>query len=424
MHLIPSKSVYGSLKTKNGTVFVTSKEYDGFPHGVNKPREYSWFYCLAIEGEEGELVKVNANSSDSTVKLTRNNSLVFYSTDKFKWKQLKVPVYTDHEGLVQRYEFELPTNKPIYLSNTILFEYEQLRQHIDSLLSDHRDVITSVNIGQSLDNHPLEIFSFNKSKQPRGRILVTTGCHPAEPDVIGSLAIIKYLLSPDASELLENFIVDVMPMQNPDGYVNSSCLTSNGINLYWNFLKDDFKNSPEASNLWKYIKENPPLLYLDFHSYVHQYHRHPMPYLKDPDAYVGFKTKSVVKKMDRLLIKQSSGFYRFGKLAMWPESLSSFITQEFNAIAYTKYHFNLYEGIAASQDRAVNIFTGLTKVLLDNKVTQDEILRQPYGKAVVDQSDKFPITAVYEVTKFYRRVYMYLRSYLRYYLHRNKTKLF
>ena len=105
----------------------------------------------------------------------------------------------------------------------------------------------------------LSLISFPSHQQEYGRILVTTGCHPAEPDVLGSLAILEYLASPAATNLLQNYTVDIMPMQNPDGYKLKSCLTANGINLYWNFRHQDQLHCPEAYFLWQDIKKNPPL---------------------------------------------------------------------------------------------------------------------------------------------------------------------
>jgi len=306
----------------------------------------------------------------------------------------------------------------------MLFDYHLLRQHILSLLAINHSFITHTNIGSSLEGHPLEIFSFSRTKHPQGRILVTTGCHPAEPDVLGSLAIFDYLLSPSAKHLLNHYAVDVMPMQNPDGFVNHSCLTSNGINLYWNFRHQDKTNYPEAFWLWQYMQKNPPLLYLDFHAYVHQYHRHPMPYLQSLACYTGQYPKQLVSQFDKKLVRLSNGYYRLGSLSMWPHSLSTLATSHLNTICYTKYHFNMFEGIKRSQQRALDIFTTLSNLLLEQSVNQKMVLKPPYGSVKPDLSDTTVWRNYYNSITRLKQARVYIKSYSRYYRYRNRSGLF
>ena len=425
MKLLPNQSVISSLRADGNKIYVQRRHHTGFSTGLNKADEYSWFFLLAISGNKNESVTLLANMSEADIpSLTRNNSLLFYSSDQIRWHRLAVPVLTDSAGLKQYSTFNLPVTGTCFISNTIFYNYAYLDTYFSSFADRHAAYCRPLIIGTSLEHRPLRLLSLSATANPLGRILLTTGCHPAEPDVIASQAILDWLVSPPGLALLRHYQVDVLPMSNPDGFATRSCLTSNGINLYWNFMKDDQKNCPEAYYLWRYILGHPPLLYLDFHSYVHQYHRHPMPYLKDTIAYRGAYPKHLVKQMDRLLIKQSQGFYRFGKLAMWPNALSHFITEEFNTIAYTKYHFNLYEGIKASRSRAVNIFSGLTGILLRQSTHQNNVLVAPYGQASPDYSDHWPYPWFYQLPELIRKSYMFGKSYLRYYLHRNQSRLF
>ncbi len=425
MKLFPAQSVSSSLYATANSIYVQRHLFSGYKAGTNKADEYSWFYIVALSGQKDERVKLLANISESDIpSLTRDNSLLFYSADQINWHRINEPVLTDSAGLKQYCSFTLPISGRCYISNTIFFDYQYLRAYFAAFAARHTDLCRLTKIGSSLAGLPLDVLTLSASAQPRGRILVTTGCHPAEPDVIASQSILDWLVSPPGQLLLQQYDVDVLPLSNPDGYAQKSCLTANGINLYWNFLKDDQTNCPEAYFLWQYIRNNPPLLYLDFHSYVHQYHRHPMPYLKDPTAYHGAYPKNIVRQMDRFLIKQSNGYYRFGKLAMWPRSLSYYITREFNTIAYTKYHFNLYEGLLASQTRATNIFAGLSEILLRQSLSQEQILFPPHGSARADLTDRAPYLLWYQVRQVVRQVHMYLKSYYRYYRHRNKTNLY
>ncbi len=424
MHLLTNKSICQSSFIKNDIVYVSSKKQQGYREGINKANEYSWYYQLAIQGKKNETIRIIANPNDKVGDLTRNNSLVYYSTNRFHWHKLSHPALTDHQGLFQQYEFTFPDNGTYYLSNSMLFEYYGLQKHIHALLSKQPSLWQKTIIGHSQSGLPLTMYSFTKTRHPHARILVTTGCHPAEPDIIGNLAIIQYLFSTRAKQLLENYVIDIMLMQNPDGYVNHSCLTNNGINLYWNFRYQDKMNCPEAYYLWRYMLKHPPSLYLDFHAYVHQYHRQPMPYLQSHSCYTSRLTKSVVNILDQKLIQLSDGFYRIGSLSMWPYSLSTLATKTFNTICYTKYHFNMFEGIKRSQERAVNIFSALSGKLLRQDINAGIILKPPHGNCRPDFTDSSPWRSYYNSIGRLRQAKAYVKSYSQYYRHRNRTALY
>ncbi len=423
MKVLSDQSVIQDLSTDKNSISFTAKHFDSFPQGTNKADEYSWFYLLCLQGQTGETTNISANLSPPNAPLTRDNSLVYWSHDRWTWQQLVSPVHTNHTGLPQKYSFTLPSSKPIYLSNTILYDYNHLRLHLRRFVDDHPQLCHQQIIGHSLQNHDLSIISFPSRQREYGRILVTTGCHPAEPDILGSLAILEYLASPAGIILLKHFTVDIMPMQNPDGYKLITCLTANGINLYWNFRYQDKSNCPEAYYLWKYIKKNPPLLYLDFHAYVHQYHRHPMPYLQSLACYTGSTTKKLVTKMDRVLTDLSQGYYKIGSLSMWPDALSTLVTNNFNTIAYTKYHFNMYEGVDPSRQRAIDIFSSLANLLIKHQIKQAHILTPPHGQVTPDQTDSSTATKYYSLHSRLKQIFIYGKSYYRYYRYRHRTDL-
>ena len=298
MRIIKEKSVYGHISHANQSVHLTTKNFQGFKEGVNKEKEYSWFYILCVQGEKNEIINININPPDTT-KASPNNQcgLAYYSLDNQFWHKITSPVLTDNLGLSQKFTFSLPSNREVLIANTIFYDYQKSLAFINETARRYPNIYSLINIGQSLKKNPLKIISCTRASRPQGRILITTGCHPAEPDFSISAALINYLPTPPAKELLNKYVIDIMPMQNPDGFVIKSCLTANGINLYWNFRHTDRTNCPEAYYLWKYIKKNPPLLYLDFHFYVTQFHRPSMPYLKPRQVYLGNLAKQTVRKI-------------------------------------------------------------------------------------------------------------------------------
>lgn len=422
MKIFRDQSVFQSLTTQGQSLNLTSKEFTPFLAGVNKAAEYSWFYLLKISGPVGEKVSVKVNVPPHPV-FTRDNSLLFFSHDRWQWQLWPGAVLTDTAGLAQKFDFTFHDDRPVYLSNTVLFSYEGIIKFLNAYQDSHTSLCQRLVYGKSQLGNDLFALRFN-CPQPKGRLIITTGCHPAEPDIIGSWAILEYLASPAARTLLQHYLIDVIPMENPDGYRLPSCLTANGINLYWNFRHDDKQNCPEAYHLWQFFQSDPPILYLDFHAYVHQYHRPPMPYLAPLTSYRGTVAKRTVRSIDRRLVRMSRGYYRLGRLSSWPNALSTLTTNKFNTITYTKYHFNMYEGIEASRQRAVAVFKAATASLLAGQVSSHRILLPPYGQAVSDYSDRPLSHFLFGLHSRLRQLKAYVKSYARYYLYRNRTRLY
>ncbi|PIT98248.1 MAG: hypothetical protein COT71_01750 [Candidatus Andersenbacteria bacterium CG10_big_fil_rev_8_21_14_0_10_54_11] len=410
-------SVCASARYDGTTISVDNKLHASYPHGVNKPAEYSWFYLLRLRGKPGEKIRVRANVPVAFTP-TRNNSLVFCSTDGWRWRQHPGPVHTDASGLAQQYTFTFPHTNPLLLANTMFFDYQAAVRHLIDYARQHDDRCRLITIGESLHAHPLYLLQFPAAGRVRGRILLTTGCHPAEPDLLASMDILEYLASPQSAALRRHYHIDVMPMQNPDGYAEKSCLTANGINLYWNFRKDDRQDCPEAYFLWQYLLQHPPLLYLDFHAYVHQYHRHPQPYLQPLTEYRSRTVKQLVRTLDRQLVKLSQGNFHYGSLTAWPDALSTQLTRRFNTIAYTKYHLNLHEGVPRSRQRARDIFRTLTASLLDGRITAAKVLVPPAGTVLPDKTDTPAARRRYQAQHLYRTSVSLSRAYARYYWHK------
>lgn len=417
MEVITNQSAIASHSYNQGVLSFSRPRFTGFSRGTNKAEEYSWFYLLCLRGSPGENITLLANPAHNSDHYSRSDGLVYYSPDRWQWQRLEQPVSTDLTSLKQQYTFTFSDDQPVYISNTIFYGLGPIQKFLNNYANQHRQICRLHSLGSSVLGHDLSVLTFSSSRKPLGRILVTTGCHPAEPDIICSLALLDFLKSPASSALRQKYQIDVMPMQNPDGYAINSCLTANGVNLYWNFLKNDLVNCPEAFHLWRYIADQPPLLYLDFHAYVHQSHRHPQPYLQPLTHYRGHLAKSLVRLIDRRLIRLSGGNFHYGRLTAWPDALSYFVTNEFNTIAYTKYHIQLKEGIEASRQRALNVFKAAAGLVLSRHINYDSILLPPFGQARPDFSDRRPWRLYYFFPDFFKKIISLSRAYLRYYLH-------
>lgn len=408
-----AQSIVGSLHEKESRIHLTNQVSHPYPQGVNKAAEYSWFYLLALSNAAGRTVTIEANNPKEA-NCYRADGLVFTSPDRQQWTPASIPVWTDQAGLRQQYTLSIPPGPLTYVSNTIFFSYDSLQAHRAAYAAAHANICTLTTIGHSLKGRPLQLLTFTPPR-PLGTILVTTGCHPAEPDALAAHTILEYLATPAAAALRENYRVDIMTMQNPDGFALGSCLTANGINLYWNFRETDKQNCPEAYYLWQHLQRHSPVLYLDFHAYVHQRHRHPQPYLQPLTQYRGAAVKRIVRDLDKLLVQLSQGSYHYGHLTAWPDAVATKITRYCNTIAYTKYHLNLHEGIPRSQQRAHDIFRALTDYLVKHRITAKGVLLPPYGTVQPDHTDTLNWRRRYAVTHAYRTGMSQARSYARFY---------
>ena len=139
-----------------------------------------------------------------------------------------------------------------------------------------------------------------------------------------------------------------------------------------------------------------------------------MLYLKPLWAYQGATTKHVANKLNKKLIKFSNGYYKTGLLAMWPEALSEYVTNEFNTIAYTKFHLNLNEGIQASRKRALNFFKISTYQILEANIADTHILKPPHGLATSDKTDNPYYRTYFHFIGRWQQLKIYIRAYLRY----------
>jgi hypothetical protein len=216
------------------------------------------------------------------------------------------------------------------------------------------------------------------SAEGKDRVLVTSGFHPAEPDWLATTALVDALLSDDAwaKEMLQNYVIDLVPQINPDGYdLGTNGSNARGINMYWDFRREDPQASPEAVALWNWITLQPPALYIDFHAYVYQLHKDYRPYIRPQSDYPA-TARPAVRAIDRALISLCHGRAARGRATSDPRSLASQLTAHYGAITYPKFHLHLIHGVEACRRLGVAV----ARTILDNALPYRPLRARTGGK--------------------------------------------
>ncbi|MCD4770689.1 MAG: hypothetical protein K8R35_11045, partial [Bacteroidales bacterium] len=269
---------------------------------------YSWYFCIKIinETDSPKKILLFAGTEPTGMKegFNKSSARLFASADFDEWSLL--PNVLENDSGVYQVELELQPNKIYYISNSLPRPYSVISNWLREIADKNGDICHLVSIGKSVQGRDIFLLSITEnSSDKRDRILVTSGFHPAEPDTLATEAIIKFLTSGDetAQEIRKKFVVDIISQTNPDGFVlGTNGCNANGINLYWDFRPHDRENTPESYYLWRFIENNTPLLYIDYHCYVHQCFKEACPYLKSLLYYDGVHVRRLVRQTDQYLL--------------------------------------------------------------------------------------------------------------------------
>ena len=280
----------------------------------------------------------------------------------------------DHHKLGYKFNISVPSKSVLYISNTMWNPLTRINSYFDNLVNDYS--LETLNYGSSVKNIPLIAYKlFQTRDTTKPLILITSGFHPTEGDSIATEAIAEFLLT-NSYYHCEQYDFLIIPVVNPDGFqAGFNGCNANGINFFWDFQNDNSEECPEAYYLWELLKQFPPNIYIDFHSYSIQGSNKTFgPYVKPSTLYTGSATKQSATKLAYSLqtIPGSVSQTMFA-----PSTLSYKITKEFNTITFAKYHLHQDMGENGMKDTAVLV---LEKILesIEPIDLQNQIL-YPYG---------------------------------------------
>ncbi|KAF2338355.1 M14 family zinc carboxypeptidase [Flavobacterium tistrianum] len=179
------------------------------------------------------------------------------------------------EDIYQKY-FPDPTIDmpvPITRGNPVFnyfTKYKDVLSFINELAAKYPDIITVSSIGttQKGKNQPMILLT-RKSKtadQDKLRVTFIGGIHGNEPLSTDGMLYLMYLVTHDPSNLalLDNMILQVVPMVNADGRTAETRASNNSIDLNRDLT---ILNAKESTNLKLAINKFDPHVVVDFHEF-------------------------------------------------------------------------------------------------------------------------------------------------------------
>lgn len=348
--------------------------------------DYRWYFCVNITNTSKskftfiiDALHPETNENDWMF----SNIPVFVSEDFGDWHSLQGVQITSNRDY--RLSITLNSGQGIYTSNSLPHRYDTMCNWLRQSQTTHSEISQLTSIGRSAQGRDILLLTISETSDKiyneKDRILITSGMHPAEPDWLATTSIIEKILSDDlwVRDARKQYIIDIIPQLNPDGIVlGTNGCNANGINLYWDFRLYDYKYSPEAAYLWRWIETYTPILYLDFHCYVHNLKKDYQPYLKPVSDYSHPVIRRIVSELDDRLLKLSHGRASRGKLTNLPSTLAYQITEKYDTITYTKYHLHLKHGIENCRRLGFSVFKTVIEGIKPYKKISDLQIKRTY----------------------------------------------
>ena len=173
-----------------------------------------------------------------------------------------------------------PHDKDIcFLSYAYPYTVADLNSDTKALLDDPaRSIFVRYReLGLSLGDVPLHLLTIADPEGPvppkhRQKIVISARVHPGESNGSWMMrGFIDFITDPDrveAAELRRDYLIQLVPMVNPDGVAvgNYRCSMA-GLDLNRQWRKPSKKITPTVYQLKKLLKERPPVIYVDLHGH-------------------------------------------------------------------------------------------------------------------------------------------------------------
>ncbi len=336
------------------------------PPSTERARGYDYYFCVKVTNRAANTVtqRTEARRHDRPAPAWRPARIpLFISRDARTWFVLDgVQADSTHEQFA--FDLTLEPSQSVYVSNSLPFPSAAMVRWLRAAAARRPEMTTVERFGTSADGAEMLALTIGaRDGRPRDRVLVTSGFHPAEADWLATTTIIDALLGDSewASRVRANYVVDVVPQVNPDGFDRGlNACNAHGVNLYWDFRLHDEQTAPEAAALWRWVQAHPPALYLDFHAYVHQLHKDFRPYVR-PKADYAASARPVARAIDRALIGLCEGRSVLDPSTNDPRTLAAHMTRTFGTVTYPKFHFHLVHGIEAARRLSVDVFRAVVE---------------------------------------------------------------
>ncbi|QLC64870.1 hypothetical protein LPB248_00820 [Flavobacterium sp. LPB0248] len=179
------------------------------------------------------------------------------------------------EDIYQKYFPDPATDMPLPITKgnstfNYFTKYKDVISFIQELAAKYPDIMTVSSIGttQKGKNQPMVLLT-RKSKvadEDKLRVTFIGGIHGNEPLSTDGMLYLMYLVTHDASNtaMLDNMILQVIPMVNADGRTAETRASNNSVDLNRDLT---ILNAKESTNLKIAINKFDPHVVVDFHEF-------------------------------------------------------------------------------------------------------------------------------------------------------------
>ncbi|MSS72611.1 MAG: hypothetical protein EXS64_14120 [Candidatus Latescibacteria bacterium] len=159
------------------------------------------------------------------------------------------------------------------VSMTYVAPYSEISENLREFAAQRTGRCELFSVGKSVQGR--EILGLRAGTPGRPKVFCVAGQHPHEhAGVWGVLGIADFMSSllPEAERLRDRLDVVAVPIVNPDGNVaGRSAFNAERLDMYLAFGETPDAEEPEAHEsrlLWRWIGEERPALWLNFHCYT------------------------------------------------------------------------------------------------------------------------------------------------------------
>ncbi len=311
---------------------------------------YDYYFNFYIKNHSNKtkniLIYVLRDNSKKIKDWNSSNAPLFFSKNNLNWFLVK-EVKSANNNRDYKINISIKPNEKIFISNNISLKPSFLKKKLILIANENNKYIKYQEIGKSVDKRAISAIEINFNKKKKNdRFLIWSGIHPSEPDVYSTLSIIKWLISDDkdAIEIRNNFIFDIIPVINPDGFqLGTNGCNKNGINIYWDFFGNTKEKCPESYYLWNFILKNPPQIALDIHSYIYQTNKNSRPYIF-PIKFYPVQLRYIAWKFQKSIISLNNNNALDGKTVYFKNTLGPTLIKKFGTLTLQGYHLHLADG--------------------------------------------------------------------------------
>jgi hypothetical protein len=283
------------------------------------------------------------------------------------WSQVPVEHAICGEN-VYRLLVDVAPGEQVVVANEMPYAYSRLMADVDRLAAANPGKVLRRSIGRSVQGRDIPTLTFGE-RPDAPRLALAATPQPAEPAAWPVMGVAEFLASDDAAAraILDRFVVDLLPMTNPDGVVAGwRKVNAQGVQPLFEFDKAARGEADcvETVAEWDWFRQRPPLAFAEIHICYRRVADMPsQPYLLNRALYASDARRRVARQMDLAMAAlEPDGAFRNIEPddPVWRTLLCYQLATHFDTLAYLYQIIGL--GIPDSQQRAVAVLQTLAKV--------------------------------------------------------------